>query len=944
MYDAIIARPGEAGENDELLTQHSADVAELAPQLGSQDIAELVEIVGQLHDFGKATTYFQHHVRGKPVSETARTYHARLGAFAAFYVLTKLGYDDRERLAGLLSILRHHGRLPDAAEFLVTITKAEQKESSEAYLSAQIDDIDEYNLGRTVADTLLEAASGGELSWESFSEAMRDGVIYDDVIELVGDRKGEVKALALLIDPAPESLPGSLYDRTIRVWSLLTLADKTCSAGLKDDRRLRPATLTLDDLENHIADERRGLPNPPEFSEDDPNLGDDASDEATLNQLREGIRRLVKKNAQSFAEREDRVATLTLPTGLGKTFTGITAAYTIRDTIQHEELGEKHPPRVIYALPYTSIIEQTRTVFENALNADPTGRAFTVHHYLNDTVTYPDVEDGETDQATDDTKYFDVTRFAESWRGGTALTTFVQLFESLAGPTNARGLKLPALHDSIIVLDEPQTLPKNWWPAIRYLVTLLTTEYNAHVISMTATQPSLFHNTGYDVPSLLSQSGHSSPPIERAAFDAVSRTTYRIDDSITSDTTEGVEQRSHESAGVRVVDTATKSDSTTSVLAVCNTIESASTLATAAETAARETGSHPQHIGSTYRDVLENDPPTSPDTIQSDGLERARNVDDLAESTLKRLGFDTDRSGEDITDWNWEYDGPSDTVLVGEFSSRYRPRDRRVLVTIATIIARTTQPFILVSTQAVEAGVDISFSAVFRDLAPLDNIVQAAGRCNRSFEWGLTGGTVTVWSLAPTDDTADPPATYIYPQKELTEVSHILEDLCEAHDSRTISDTTVETEAIPKYFEWVAAEGEPDVEDRELTHALEHCQGNTLASKSLIDSGYETRDVIVAHTPTERAAVHRLTELLRTDSKDKVRGFELLNQLNDLRVSVPIDQLDDTTTITRIDGRAIADTEGVDVLKTTDAGADRFYDLANGGLRITNVINDRFSF
>ncbi|MDS0241383.1 MULTISPECIES: CRISPR-associated endonuclease Cas3'' [unclassified Haloferax] len=949
MYDDIIARPGENGAEDELLTVHSEDVAELAPALCGDDLRRLASIIGRLHDFGKATTYFQHHVRGKPVKDVRSTYHARLGAFAAFHVLNECGYDDRDCLAGLLSILRHHGRLPDTAEQLVKTTKAERAEEGSAYLAGQLSDIEDGEDRTAVAHELLQNASGGTVSWTSFRDAMREGDIYDRVLDLVGEAKGDIKALVLLVEPSPDSLPDALYDRTVRLWSVLTFADKTCSAGLEDDRRLRPEALELDDLEDAIEAKRRGLSPPPKFAEHDTDLGGDASDEATLNQLREGIRRHVKENARAFADRDDHVATLTLPTGLGKTFTGITAAYTIRDETRHEELGKQHAPRVVYALPYTSIIEQTRDVFENALNADPFGRAFTVHHYLSDTVTYPSIAELESipDQATDDSAYFNASRFAESWRSGTVLTTFVQLFESLTGPTNARGLKLPALHDAVIILDEPQTLPKEWWPAIRYLVDLLITEYNARVVSMTATQPSLFDNAPFDVSSLLSASGQSAPPIERAAFDAVSRTTYEIDESVSVDEHTGdVDYCSHTTAGTRLVEAITGNDTNTSALAVCNTIESASTLTTATTAAATAAGARTKHIGAVYQSTLNelSASQRATESVSIEVLDQEPDTSDLAVAVLEKLGFEaTAKSTEDITDWTWQYSGPSDRLLIGEFSSRYRPRDRRVLVTVATVIARSTQPFAFVSTQAVEAGVDISFSAVFRDLAPLDSLVQAAGRCNRSFEWGLTSGDVTIWSLGPTEDGAEPPANYIYPQAELTKVRRILDELCEMRGSRTVPDTAVETDAIPAYFDWVAAENEADVEDRELTHALETCQGEVLARRSLIDSGYETRDVIVAHTPVERRATKRLTELLSENSHEQAAGFELLNHLSGLRVSVPLKSLEGVTTITRIDGRPLNDPEGVNVLTTTRTGNGQFYDLADGGLRITDLISDRFS-
>jgi len=79
---------------------------------------------------------------------------------------------------------------------------------------------------------------------------------------------------------------------------------------------------------------------------------------------------------------ESEVATLTLPTGLGKTFTGLSAAFELRDSLADRETAES-ARQIIYALPYTSIIEQTRELFEDPelWGADPEKSALTVHHY-----------------------------------------------------------------------------------------------------------------------------------------------------------------------------------------------------------------------------------------------------------------------------------------------------------------------------------------------------------------------------------------------------------------------------------------------------------------------------------------------------------------------------------------------------------------------------------
>jgi len=94
--------------------------------------------------------------------------------------------------------------------------------------------------------------------------------------------------------------------------------------------------------------------------------------------------------------------------------------------------------RLIYALPFTSIIDQTIADLEDVFDADSTGEQLTAHHYLEDTIT---------ESETDGESYRDGQKalLGETWRTGGTVTTFVQLFETLTGPTSQQSMKLPAL-------------------------------------------------------------------------------------------------------------------------------------------------------------------------------------------------------------------------------------------------------------------------------------------------------------------------------------------------------------------------------------------------------------------------------------------------------------------------------------------------------------------
>lgn len=956
VYDEIISRLDD-DDTKEPLRKHGGDVGSRMPVLstyssdGSLDGAVILRCEGYLHDLGKATTYFQHHIRNGYVEDKQLTYHARLGAFAVFHVLEQMGVSDRECLVGMLAVLKHHGRLPDAAVRLVKIVKAERDESG--YIVRQVADIDKNAQNRAVADELLREGSNGAVSWDSFKTVISDGTLFDAIIDLVGER-GPIPERE---DPAPEQLSPKLYDRVLHHWSVLTLADKTSAAEI-EDWKLLPSHLELKDLERHINTLREDLDDPLPLSPDmtTSSLPIDLTDETSLNQLREGVRRLVKDNADQFVSSSSNVATLTLPTGLGKTFTGLTAAYTIRDALDHAELSTQTQPRVVYALPYTSIIEQTREIFESedVLDADPSGSAFTVHHYLSDTVSYPEIEDKhDGDQTADSEMFFDPALLGESWRSGTTLTTFVQLFESLTSPTNANGLKLPSLTNSVIILDEPQTLPKPWWEAIRRLTTLLIEQYDAHIISMTATQPSLFtHTPEIETVSLLGDSGSDTPPLVDTCFEAVERVEYSVDQSVHSFEAGSDDLLSIDAAADRLFEAATspmsrsvtEDDDSSSVLSVCNTVASTQELTESVSERATTAGWTVARIGEAYQEALQACSPPVDDDDPSPSLRP--DPDAVAEQTLYGLGFrpiDADDSAPlSKQQWRPQSTTETSTFYVGTFTSRLRSRDRRAIVTIANVLARAGAPFVFVSTQAVEAGVDISFARVYRDLAPLDSVVQAAGRCNRSFEWGHSAGQVTVWALDAIEGTSRTPATCVYkPKKLLSKVASILGDCCRNRDSAVLPESDLTRTAIPEFYDWIENQ---DLENRVLVEHIESCQAEQLQRASLIDDEYAKHDVIVAETALERAMLNTMVDSFA--NKDEQSRYDLLKAMADLRVSVPVRDIETIQSqVHRIDRKSF-DADGMAVLACTVVGDQNPYDLTSGGFIITedDGLAGRFTF
>jgi len=834
------------------LTAHSQAVATRATDLfgaGSGDEASFLQAAAALHDFGKATPQFQTYVRPEETADCPdeETTHARLGALATWYVLGKVGAPCRDRLAATLAVARHHQALPNAAQYTAeTLASAFEEEGA---IDAQLEAIDATwpsAAAELLAQTPLDAPE-----WHEFYTWAKSGTVSD---ELRGLSARETLA-SYTIDT--DKLPERLYDRALRYWSAITLADKTHAADIPEEYVFDLDTLDGAAIERYVGTLRE--------------TGPDDGLVARLNDERERARRQAVRGVHEWLDRDTPVATLTLPTGLGKTLTGLSAAFEARDRLT-PRAGGRTPRQIVYALPYTSIIEQTRSLFEepDLWGADPTASALTVHHHLNETVVNSgEYEAGDT-AATDDGT---AALLGEAWRDGTILTTFVQLFESLTGPTNGQGLKLPALESSIVILDEPQALPKDWWGGIQRLLDVLTDEYSARILAMTATQPSLVrerdtvsllaagrdHTTAdcRECPVVDDRETTLSPVPQSRYFGEAERVRYTIDETALSRQPGVDESRvDYETAADRILGA---TEPGASSLAVCNTIDSSVTLT-------EELLDRPgvTHLGESIEAVLaERDTVAAgrcsdASAVAEEAFERAMVTEG---GTSSRTPGREPRSGSPV-DVEKENLSDTDSTYLLTLNSRYRPFDREVLIELADTLSTSDHEFILVSTQAIEAGVDLSFQTVFRDVAPLDSIVQAAGRCNRSYEWGESGGEVIVWLLDSPNDASEPPAYYVY-ERGATEagipehLEIISEVLAGLPDPTDVADEMMAATAVTEYFDRIENKS---LWSGDLRDAIDDANVGWLGHQSMI-GGKPTLDVLVGVTDADCARIDEISEL-----------------------------------------------------------------------------------
>ena len=317
---------------------------------------------------------------------------------------------------------------------------------------------------------------------------------------------------------------------------------------------------------------------------------------------------------------------MTIPTGGGKTISSLAFA------LHYARHAKKKRKRIIYVIPYTSIIEQNAAVFRELLGKDSV-----VEHHQN--VDYDDVQDTDMNRK----------RLAtENWDAPVIVTTNVQFFESLFSNRPSKCRKLHNLAESIVIFDEAQMIPMDYLRPSLAAIEALVRHYACTAVLCTATQPPLGDFFSADMQPL-----EICPALmENAAFFRRTKIELR-EEAMTEEEL-------------------------------------------AEELAARE-------------QVL-----------------CIVNVKKTAQSV-----FDLLREDEGTY----------------HLSTNLYPVHREQVLEEIRARLKDGKPCRVISTSLVEAGVDLDFPCVYREINGLDSIVQAAGRCNREGRRTAEESVVHVFSL-----------------------------------------------------------------------------------------------------------------------------------------------------------------------------------------------------
>lgn len=564
------------------------------------DLSRSGEIIGLLHDLGKYSRSFQHYLKSAvgiydqdiddeyvdAVSLKGKIDHSTAGAQFLWLILEQKGAVGSvigQLLA--LCIVSHHSGLIDCLEpegkdvFRNRINKLDEK----THLAEVQSCADEEILTRTKA--LLDSP------------------------ELIGETKNLLSALKLK-EKNERPLHQQIGLAVRFLFSCLIDADRIDTANFEQKKVAAnrpegdyvPWFVLIERLEKALA----------AFAPRHP-----------IDRLRQQI----SAECKDAAVRSAGIYTLTVPTGGGKTLASL------RFALHHAE--QRKLDRIIYVIPFTSIIDQNAKVVRDILEPNDIpqdkGRVVLEHH----------------SSVTPEKQTWREKMLCENWDAPVVYTTMVQLLETLFGSGTRGARRMHQLANAVLIFDEIQSLPIRCVHLFNNAINFLSEQCNSTVVLCTATQP-LLHKVAVDQGAIHLAKGHEIVSDVRQLFADLKRVEI-ID-----------QRRPNGWSFSEIADLAcSEVERVESCLVIVNTKDAAKQIYLAAQPLV-------------------------------------------------------------------------DIESIFHLSTDMCPMHRKS--ELATIKSRLESglPTLCVSTQLIEAGVDVDFGAVIRSMAGLDSIAQAAGRCNRN--------------------------------------------------------------------------------------------------------------------------------------------------------------------------------------------------------------------
>ncbi|OHD58989.1 MAG: hypothetical protein A2014_12620 [Spirochaetes bacterium GWF1_49_6] len=735
----LLSHLAEGNHPPKLLTSHLQNVAQkckdeilnlsldLQSLITHEKLAELSYQIGNFHDLGKASSFFQRRVNGGRRNDN-RGNHAMISALTAFEALKEDDYDEVYRAIAFMVIVRHHGALNDFSDIYNQFQAGVYSYVSEIasdILQTGLSEIKElYPMDLVPVLRKISDQKGFTEIWEKLNTCFETLVDKENILHFF---------IANLL------------------FSLLIDSDKKDAARLEND--YFDGNLDDDILNPFPFIESLRKDNPEKFSPD-----------SKINRQRN--RFLKRIDTHPEISRENHLYLITAPTGIGKTFGAIAFANRLKSKL------DKGKGRLIYCLPYTSIIEQNYDEFEKVIYHNckakydkRPSRYLIKHHHLS-------LKKIENRIDAEDYNYEEYSKdilFVESWESAVVVTTFVQLFHSIFGIQNRLLKKFHRITGSIIVMDEVQNIDPKYYPLIGKGLKILGKCFDCYFLLITATQPEIFNKKDGAVEII-----NDEDFMQEEIFNRVKLNIYQDTKTIPEFAKGFINEFKGNNA-----------------LIVMNTKKSAFSLCKILE-------DHPS-----YKDY--------------------------------KIFCLT-------------------TLLI--------PIDRQNIIEEIKSLLKNGNKVMVVSTQLVEAGVDFSFKTVYRDYAPLDSVIQTAGRCNRNGEFGVCGGELNLIHLKEEE-------------KEKTFDSYIYSPVLIQHLEEILTQSKYESQDFSSLSKSYYDKFDFQAVSKQLLEAMEELEYSKVNKFKLIEDDYAIYRLLILSDESAEKDFMRQMEMIHQKEMTSKEKYEL---------------------------------------------------------------------
>lgn len=729
-YTDLMSHPNKKLENHlKNVADFSYDVFNFLEIENKELFSNISFLIGLTHDFAKSTSFFQTYLSDHTKKEN--TQHSFLSAIFTYYVVknyldkNNINFESNLSIISYIVVLAHHGNLKD----ITKLDDYNEKKINSKMVLKQIEDL------KSSDDNLSKFYDDFEIDFFRFFDE------FDEISEEITDE--------LLIFSFEGNIDNYFY--ILLFYSSLLDADKMdASESKRINRENIPGDIVDIFKKNNLRDSKDNI-----------------------NKTREEAYQEVNGNILNM-DLNEMILSIELPTGIGKTFTGVSAALKLKERINNEL---NFNPRIIYSLPFLTIVDQNSDTISSILNESSLkGSNFLLNHNHLSDMNYK----------SNDLENYDISNskiLIEGWNSEIIVTTFIQFFYSIISNKNKSLRKFHNITNSIILLDEIQSLPYKYWKIINLFFKKLAYEYNCWIILMTATQPYIFKEN--EIKSLVDNVDYY--------FNKFDRVNYNFN----------LDSQNFEDFKKEFVDKISN-DSKNDYLVVLNTINSSKEL---------------YEFIKDYYSVMDYD----------------IYLDDC--NGICYIG---------------------DDIQLIYLSNNIIPKHRLEKI---NAIKESNRQSIVISTQLIEAGVDIDVDIIYRDLAPLDSLVQTAGRCNRS--GNKEKGIVNVISLR--NENGKSYSSFIYDSLLLNKTKEVLTSL------NQISEKEFNLAAAKNYFKLIYNSG---TQDDYLIKIIENLRFPEIPSNfKLIEEDIQKVDVFVVINSEAKLLFEKYNDII-----NNYEGFDRNNE------------------------------------------------------------------